>query len=98
MKKLSIVNTVTLGNRLAVDNLTDLIGTENLINTQLYPCERGSRKYEVRQRLALHGLEEYPEFNGEAESRPSSATHSTLAGVSFVSAVSAVPFPERGRG
>jgi hypothetical protein len=34
-------------------------------NSELYPCDRGSRKFEIGDRCELVGLETYPELNGE---------------------------------
>lgn len=36
-----------------------------LTNTELNKCERGNRIFAIGDRCELHGLEEYPELNGE---------------------------------
>lgn len=34
-------------------------------NCELYPCEKGTRKFSVGDRLELFGLETYPDLDGE---------------------------------
>lgn len=53
---------VTAGTR---EEVTRLQETGTLINRELYPCERGTRKYSIGDRLELFGLVEYPELDGQ---------------------------------
>lgn len=54
---------ITVGTREQLDALKRQ-GIE-LDNEELYPCEKGNRKFSIGDVLELHGLEEYPELNGE---------------------------------
>ena len=58
-----MVNTfVSAGTRAEVEQL-EASGT--LTNLELFPCDRGSRKFVIGDRCELFGLEEYPELDGE---------------------------------
>jgi hypothetical protein len=47
------------------DEVEALEATGVLVNAELFPCDRGSRKFSVGDRLELFGLQEYPELDGE---------------------------------
>ena len=42
-----------------------LEATGTLVNKELYPCEKGTRRYSIGDRLELFGLVEYPELDGQ---------------------------------
>lgn len=56
---------LTAGTRDQVKVLEDLAAFGAVTNCELYPCEKGTRKFSVGDRLELFGLEEYPELDGE---------------------------------
>jgi len=53
---------VTLGTREAIE---DAEAKGKLVNQELYPCDRGTRKFSIGDTLELFGLEEYPELDGQ---------------------------------
>ncbi len=56
---------LTAGTRDQVKLLEALEPFGVVANCELYPCEKGTRKFSVGDRLELFGLEEYPELDGE---------------------------------
>lgn len=58
------MNTVTIGKKKDIEEILSNPYVE-LVSELLYEGKRNNHQFEIGEELILHGLEEYPEFNGE---------------------------------